>query len=449
MQYRNPALKNYGGGVYPLGWRFSPTDVEAIYCYLKNKVENRPLPPVGIMEVDIYEFNPQDLAMYRPNCDKPKEWYFFTPRDRKYRNGKRPNRQAGDGFWRATGADKEVKTKGEVIGWKRALVYYCGKPRKGEKTNWIMHEYMLKDAHPSSTFDTSSNDMKLDVCVLCKIYKNTRKFDIEQEQSTSQNHTLYASQNQISSSYQYGAQATNVNSFQNQPSSSYQGMQLGAQVSSAEDNFQSQPSSFHQCQQLGGQKEPRTTISYSSMMTPYDPMIAMSVNGFQNQPSSSYQGMQLGAQAASVENNFQSQPPSSHQYQPVGGQQEPISYSSMMTTYDPMIATSVNDFQNQPSSSYPGMQLGAQATSTENNFQSQPSSFHQSRQLGDQQEPDTTISYSSMMTTYDPMIDNTTTYFQMEYLNPTPLQIFPPAFDPQEYYVNTEMENNVNDVLFP
>jgi hypothetical protein len=31
------------------------------------------------------------------------EWYFFTPRDRKYPNGARPNRAAASGYWRQQG----------------------------------------------------------------------------------------------------------------------------------------------------------------------------------------------------------------------------------------------------------------------------------------------------------------------------------------------------------
>jgi hypothetical protein len=79
-----------------------------------------------------------------------KEWYFFSPRDRKYPNGSRPNRSAGAGYWKATGADKPVGTP-RPLAIKKALVFYAGKAPKGDKTNWIMHEYRLADVDRSAT----------------------------------------------------------------------------------------------------------------------------------------------------------------------------------------------------------------------------------------------------------------------------------------------------------
>lgn len=82
------------------------------------------------------------------------EWYFFSPRDRKYPNGVRPNRAAVSGYWKATGTDKPIRSsRGDGhIGVKKALVFYRGKPPKGRKTNWIMHEFRLAEARPSNTY---------------------------------------------------------------------------------------------------------------------------------------------------------------------------------------------------------------------------------------------------------------------------------------------------------
>lgn len=88
-----------------------------------------------------------------------KEWYFYTPRDRKYPNGKRPKRSVeGIGYWKATGADKLIQLKDELIGKKKVLVFYLGKPKSNEeKTNWIMHEYKLNTPSRSS----SNNNMRV------------------------------------------------------------------------------------------------------------------------------------------------------------------------------------------------------------------------------------------------------------------------------------------------
>lgn len=71
------------------------------------------------------------------------EWYFFSPRDRKYPNGARPNRAAVSGYWKATGTDKSIHSGSKYVGVKKALVFYKGKPPKGIKTDWIMHEYRI------------------------------------------------------------------------------------------------------------------------------------------------------------------------------------------------------------------------------------------------------------------------------------------------------------------
>ncbi|KAI4328472.1 hypothetical protein L6164_020824 [Bauhinia variegata] len=151
----------------PPGFRFHPTDEELIVHYLCNQKTSKPCPASIIPEVDIYKFDPWQLP------DKAgfgeKEWYFFTPRDRKYPNGVRPNRATVSGYWKATGTDKAIYSGSKHIGVKKALVFYKGKPPKGIKTDWIMHEYRLVESRRQVHKQIGS--MRLDDWVLCRIYK--------------------------------------------------------------------------------------------------------------------------------------------------------------------------------------------------------------------------------------------------------------------------------------
>ncbi|PKA66966.1 NAC domain-containing protein 68 [Apostasia shenzhenica] len=165
----------------PPGFRFHPTDDELVVHYLCKKVSQQRIPVPIIAEVNLYKYNPWDLP------DKAlfgtKEWYFFTPRDRKYPNGSRPNRAAGRGYWKATGADKPVAPSGNFrpLGIKKALVFYDGKAPRGVKTDWIMHEYRLADGSRSSK---RSGSLRLDDWVLCRLYNKKNNWGKSQPEMT-------------------------------------------------------------------------------------------------------------------------------------------------------------------------------------------------------------------------------------------------------------------------
>ncbi|KAL2241854.1 UNVERIFIED_CONTAM: NAC domain-containing protein 48 [Sesamum indicum] len=149
----------------PPGFRFHPTDEELVTHYLCRKCASLSIAVPIVAEIDLYKYDPWDLpglALYGE-----KEWYFFSPRDRKYPNGSRPNRAAGKGYWKATGADKPIGHPNPA-GIKKALVFYHGKAPKGEKTDWIMHEYRLADVDRSA--NKKKKSLRLDDWVLCRIY---------------------------------------------------------------------------------------------------------------------------------------------------------------------------------------------------------------------------------------------------------------------------------------
>ncbi|XP_020221384.1 NAC transcription factor 25 [Cajanus cajan] len=165
----------------PPGFRFHPTDEELVVHYLKRKANSVPLPVAIIADVDLYKFDPWELPSKATFGEQ--EWYFFSPRDRKYPNGARPNRAASSGYWKATGTDKPILTSNghHKVGVKKALVFYGGKPPKGVKTSWIMHEYRLlgNSSNPSSLLPSDhahsnkKTSLRLDDWVLCRIYKKS------------------------------------------------------------------------------------------------------------------------------------------------------------------------------------------------------------------------------------------------------------------------------------
>ncbi|CAL4953942.1 unnamed protein product [Urochloa decumbens] len=158
----------------PPGFRFHPTDEELVVHYLCRKVARHQLPVPIIADVDLYKFDPWDLP--EKALFGRKEWYFFTPRDRKYPNGSRPNRAAGRGYWKATGADKPITPKGcgRAAGIKKALVFYSGKAPRGVKTDWIMHEYRLADADRAPG---KKGSQRLDEWVLCRLYNKKNNWE--------------------------------------------------------------------------------------------------------------------------------------------------------------------------------------------------------------------------------------------------------------------------------
>ncbi|QCE09486.1 hypothetical protein DEO72_LG10g706 [Vigna unguiculata] len=131
-----------------------------------------------ISEVELCKYEPWDLPA-KSFIQSDNEWFFFSPRGRKYPNGSQSKRATECGYWKATGKERNVKSGSNVIGTKRTLVFHLGRAPKGERTEWIMHEYCI-------------NDKSQDSLVICRLKRNTefRLSDHSNRASSSQRHPV-------------------------------------------------------------------------------------------------------------------------------------------------------------------------------------------------------------------------------------------------------------------
>ncbi|KAI3822035.1 hypothetical protein L1987_09616 [Smallanthus sonchifolius] len=149
------------------GFRFHPTDVELVMFYLKRKLLGKKITVNAIAEVNIYDFSPWDLRDKSSLKSGDLEWYFFCPKAKKYSNGSRFNRATESGFWKATGKDRNVKYNERTVATIKTLVFHLGHAGKGQRTDWVMHEYKMEDEHLAKA------GIVQDMYVLCKVYEKS------------------------------------------------------------------------------------------------------------------------------------------------------------------------------------------------------------------------------------------------------------------------------------
>ncbi|CAA3023982.1 NAC domain-containing 83-like [Olea europaea subsp. europaea] len=119
--------------------------------------------------------------------DTEQDRYFFSTREVKYPNGNgnRSNRATGSGYWKATGLDKQIVSprSRQVVGMKKTLVFYRGKPPTGCRTDWIMHEYRLVNSQNTATTAPQAKSLAHENWVLCRIFLKRRNNKNEQPQN--------------------------------------------------------------------------------------------------------------------------------------------------------------------------------------------------------------------------------------------------------------------------
>ncbi|XP_038890747.1 NAC domain-containing protein 92-like [Benincasa hispida] len=209
----------------PPGFRFHPTDEELITHYLSPKVLNTNFSSIAIGEADLNKSEPWDLPGRAKMGEK--EWYFFCVKDRKYPTGLRTNRATESGYWKATGKDKEIFRGKKLVGMKKTLVFYRGRAPKGEKSNWVMHEFRLEGKFPFSPsliLKPTKNEW-----VICRIFNKSsaeklptqiqNHFDADHRNSPALPPLMEYSQSQTP--YSVDARASRVTCFSNHDTKPY------------------------------------------------------------------------------------------------------------------------------------------------------------------------------------------------------------------------------------
>ncbi|KAM1686406.1 hypothetical protein FF1_034235 [Malus domestica] len=141
----DPAALFCDGHFAAPGFRFHPTDEELVLYYLKRKICKKRLKIDVIAETDVYKWDPEELPELSLLKTGDRQWFFFSPRDRKYPNGGRSSRATRHGYWKTTGKDRNIVCYSRSVGLKKTLVYYKGRAPSGERTDWVMHEYTMDE----------------------------------------------------------------------------------------------------------------------------------------------------------------------------------------------------------------------------------------------------------------------------------------------------------------
>uniref|UniRef100_M1D2T6 NAC transcription factor n=1 Tax=Solanum tuberosum TaxID=4113 RepID=M1D2T6_SOLTU len=156
------------------GFRFSPTDAEAV-TFLLRFIAGKFMDDSGFIttHVDTYsEQEPWDIYSHGVPCcndDNDCTQYRFFITTLKKKSESRYSRNVGNkGSWKQQDKSKPVRKKGgPVIGYKKSMCYK-NKGYKQEDGHWLMKEYDLS-TYILDKFDKDCRDI-----VLCAIKKRTR-----------------------------------------------------------------------------------------------------------------------------------------------------------------------------------------------------------------------------------------------------------------------------------
>ncbi|EOY07688.1 Uncharacterized protein TCM_022059 [Theobroma cacao] len=128
---------------FPMGYRFVPTEEELVLGYLLKKVKGETLPSQAVIDCEIYGDDKEPWKIF--NQTSTDKFYVFTKLKKKNGRGRRIDRTAGCGTWKAQNTYLVMDSKNNHVGFNKLFVFEV----KGSDSNnainghWLMHEFSL------------------------------------------------------------------------------------------------------------------------------------------------------------------------------------------------------------------------------------------------------------------------------------------------------------------
>ncbi|XP_073130848.1 NAC domain-containing protein 13-like [Henckelia pumila] len=155
---------------FPLGFRFHPTENQLIQYYLIPKVNGEKLPLDAIMDLDVYQFDPEQLPMNHCELTRDNVAFFFTESTEEDNS----IRATPSGYWSAYKKHVIVFEGSNIIGFKNKYVFFNGRYPDGDETKWKIAEYRCSPT-AIPTIDDNKN------LVVCKVHHKINEEEEEEE----------------------------------------------------------------------------------------------------------------------------------------------------------------------------------------------------------------------------------------------------------------------------
>ncbi|CAK7329318.1 unnamed protein product [Dovyalis caffra] len=141
------------------GFKFQPSPEESISNYLQPKSRGDPVKGVPMAVINLCKNEPWELPDKAMIKLADQEWYFFCPRDLKYKKSKLANRKTKAGYWKLTSKIKAMMAEHTMKKISEDYVLCkLEKINRGEENHHMASSVSDSEAAPSQSMASDYED---------------------------------------------------------------------------------------------------------------------------------------------------------------------------------------------------------------------------------------------------------------------------------------------------